>query len=98
MISIKVFNSNPKVVSICDYELINKKFEDEKLQLDINENFFKGEIYNKKEAKKFIKNLMNDYATFNIVGKESIKIAIELNLIDKKNILYIKNIPVALVF
>ncbi|MEM1577620.1 MAG: DUF424 family protein [Candidatus Pacearchaeota archaeon] len=97
MIYIKIFNSNPKVVSICDADLINKKFENEKMQIEINESFFKGELYDIKNAKKFIKNIMNDYVTFNIVGKKSIKIAKELNLINNKNIVYIKDIPIALV-
>ena len=42
-ILIKIHMSYRNVIAVCDEDLLGKKFEDEKRQLDIKEGFFKGE-------------------------------------------------------
>jgi len=80
-----------EIISICDEDILGKKFETEDLQLDIKESFYKGDIYSEKHLK-IVKNA--DY--LNIVGKESINFAIKNNLINKENIMRIKKIPYAI--
>ncbi len=96
MISIKVYEGSPKIIAVCDAEIIGKKFEDGRLQIDINETFFKGQIVDEFKAKKILAKALEDYASFNIVGERAVAMAIELGLIEKDKVLYIKNIPIAL--
>ena len=78
-----------KIVAICDDELIGKKFEEGKLQLDLNSSFYKGKELEEGELTELIK----DSYVVNIVGKKSMDFALKLGIVDKKNIIKIKNIP-----
>lgn len=96
MHSVKIHKSLRICVAICDSNLIGKKFEEGKKQLDIRETFYKGEELNKEDLINLIKNQMKEDATFNIVGEQSIQVALESGLINKEAIGKIKNIPFAL--
>lgn len=96
MIYVKIYDTKPKIIAICDIELIGKYFEEGKVNIKVDEKFYKGEKYREGEVKKLIKKLKEDYCSFNIVGKKSVDIAIEFGIIDRKNILYIQGIPIAL--
>jgi hypothetical protein len=98
MISVKIYHTNPVIVAVADEEIIGKYFEEGEKQINIDGKFYRGEIYEEKDAKKILKKLAEDYCSFNIVGKRAVKIAIELGIVEKENVLYIKNIPIALVF
>lgn len=77
------------VVSLCDKDLINKKFETRDLQLNITERFYKGDELSKERIIEILKEARN----INIVGKNSIKLALEAGIILKENIIKIKNVP-----
>ena len=94
---VKVIKSHRYIVIICDNNLIGKKFIEKGFQLDIKENFFDGEEKTKQETIEIMKHMSQEDATFNIVGKESIKIALETGIINKQGIKTIQNIPFALV-
>lgn len=97
MISIKIHKSYRIVAAFCDSCLIGKKFEEGKKQLDVRENFYKEKEVSYEEAlKEMIKQARED-ATFNIVGEESIKAALELGLITKESIGHIDKVPFALI-
>ena len=98
MISVKIHQSDPKIIAICDAELIGKRFEDESRQIDINERFYRGEMMDEQKVKELIAKMVDDYCSFNIVGQRSIDVAMKVGIIDAKKIIYIKKIPVALVF
>lgn len=97
MISIKIHRSYRDIIAICDSDLIGKKFEQGKFQLDVKENFFRGEEVSEKELIDLIEGYAAEDATFNIIGEKSVKSAIKAGLIDKKGIKKINNIPFALV-
>jgi len=97
MILIKIHKSYREVVAICDSNLIGKKFEQGKFQLDLKESFYKGEEYNAKKTKEIIKKMSAEDATFNIVGEKSIQCAIETGIFTKENTKKIQGIPFALV-
>jgi len=78
-----------EVISLCDEELIGKKFEEKDLQLEISERFYKGEKLPEEEIVKILKNVDN----INIVGKKSVDLALKNKLISKKQIIKIKGIP-----
>ncbi len=94
---IKIHESYRTIVALTDSHLIGKKFEQGKFQIEVNENFFKGEEKSKKEVLNILKDMKKEDATFNIVGKESIETALEAGVITKQGIIKIQNIPVALV-
>ena len=84
-------------MAVCDSELIGKKFEEGKRQLDLRENFYKGEEI---ETGKLIKSFQHysiEDATFNIVGKKSVNAAIDAKIISKTSIDKIDNIPFTLI-
>jgi hypothetical protein len=78
-----------KVIAICDSNLIGKKFEEKNLQLDLTSNFYKGE---EKSEEEIIESIKGSYI-INLVGKNSINLGIKLDIINKNNIIKIKNIP-----
>lgn len=95
-ISIKLHKSYRTVASACDLDLIGKKFEEGKMQLNITENFFKGAEFNENEAILLMQEQNREDATFNIVGKETINAALKAEIITEKDIIYIQEIPFAL--
>jgi uncharacterized protein len=94
---VNIIKSCREVVAICDSELIGKTFEQGNLQLEVKESFFKGEEVSKEELTEIIKDMSTEDATFNIVGKESIKLALSEGLIHKEGIKTIQGVPYALV-
>ena len=93
---IKIHRSYRIVVAICDKELAGKKFEQGKLQLDVRENFYKGEIFNFEKAVELMQKQAREDATYNIVGKNSVKAAIEAGIITKEGAGKIAGVPYAL--
>jgi uncharacterized protein len=81
MLFIKVHKSYRNVVAICDSDLIGKHFEQEELQLDLKESFYKGEKYSEDQALKIIKDYAKEDVTFNIVGKKAIEICLKAGCI-----------------
>ncbi len=95
---IKIHDSYRKVVAVCDTDLIGKKFEEGKMQLDVRENFFRGKEISGEKAVEILQKEKNNYATFNIVGTRSIKTAIKAGIISKGNIGKVDGVPFALLF
>jgi uncharacterized protein len=94
---IKIIKSQRNIVAVCDSELIGKKFEEGKLQIDVKENFFRGEEVDEKKAIEIIQKMAEDDATYYIVGEKSIHAALEARVIDEDGIVKIQGIPVSLV-
>jgi uncharacterized protein len=90
MISVKVYKQGDDlVIGACDEQLLGKKFRDGKLQIDVAKHFYDGERIDIKTLKKFLL----DATIANLVGKETVKCALDLGLVDPKYILKIKGIP-----
>ncbi|MEK6906934.1 MAG: DUF424 family protein [Nanoarchaeota archaeon] len=83
-----------EVVAICDEDLLGKKFSENNLKLEITKRFYKGEIIADEKIIEILQNARN----INIVGKDSVKLAVKAGIIDESNIIKIKKIPHALVF
>jgi uncharacterized protein len=81
-----------KIISLCDDNLVGEKVEDEDLQLDISEYFYKGKKMKEIEILEELKSAHS----LNVVGKESVRFALKHNLITEQNIVKIKNIPHAI--
>ncbi len=93
---IKIHQAYRTIVAICDSNLLGKTFEEDIKQIQIKENFFKGEEKDKQETIKIMQDMNKEDATFNIVGEQAIQTALEAGIISKQGIITIKNVPVAL--
>jgi len=92
---LKIHSSGGKeVVAICDKELIGKEFNDGYFCLNINLDFYQGDL--KKQGE--IKNILLNAKNINIVGEKSVKLAVDLGVVDKNSIFRIENIPFVFVF
>ncbi len=93
---VKIHKSYRDIVAICDSELLGKKFEEGKMQLEIGE-FFNGEEKTEQEILEIIEDFIREDATFNIVGEKAVEIALKAGLTNEKGIKKIQGVPVALV-
>ena len=94
---VNIIKSYRDVIAICDKELIGKYFEENKFQLDIKENFYKGEEVDEQKALEIIRHMSAEDATFNVVGEKSINTAIQAGIISQGGIKTIQGVPFALV-
>ncbi len=98
MFFINVIYSYRNIVAICDSELLGKKFESGKFQLDIKESFYgKKELSSEDEVIGIMRKMQMEDATFNIVGKNSINVALKAGIINREGVKEIQGIPFALV-
>ena len=97
MFFINVIKTYRDVVAICDKELLGKIFENEKFQLNVKENFYKGKEVSESELIKIIENLSREDSTFNIVGRKSVDVALKTGIIIQEGIKEIQGVPFALV-
>lgn len=77
------------MLSVCDQELIGKKFYDGNLQLDLSSDFYKGDVVSEEK----LKELMTGAKIINIVGEKSVNVALRIKILDKKEVMYIKGVP-----
>lgn len=94
---IKIHRSYRNVIAICDSELLGKKFEEGKKQLDVKESFYKDQEIEREEMIKLMIRQRKEDASFNIVGPDSIDAAIEAGIINEEAIGKVQNVPFALV-
>lgn len=77
------------ILAVCDSELIGKKFEQGKIQIDLTTDFYKGE--EKTESEIIL--MMQKAYILNLVGKNSVRLALKQKFVDETHILRIKGIP-----
>ena len=78
-----------KIVAVCDSDLVGKKFEEGKMQLDLSSGFYKGEEISKDKVSKLIK----EPGVFNVVGEKCVGLFLKLGLVDKGNVIRVDNVP-----
>jgi len=87
---VKIHKSEGKnIIAICDEDLIGKNFSEGKFVLNITERFYKGEKLSPEE----VLELMKDALSLNIVGENSINLALKNKIIEKESIIKIQGIP-----
>jgi uncharacterized protein len=74
---------------VTDEEILGKKFEEGKVQLDLTQEFYQGIAKTKEEIKKIIPQSRHLHLT----GKQAVALAVELNLIESPKILFVQGIP-----
>ena len=77
------------LVVVTDSDIIGKKFEEDRLQLDLTKKFYQGEAKNKEE----VKQIMLTARHMHLTGKSAVAIGVEMNLVDPKKIIFIDKVP-----
>ncbi|MEM0021227.1 MAG: DUF424 family protein [Fervidicoccaceae archaeon] len=91
--SLKVIKTEEmKTVLVCDAELLGKKFIDGKKILDINEEYYGGEMVDEEEAMRSI--LDADYIS--LIGEKSVKLGIKMGLVHPEAVLKVSGVPYAI--
>lgn len=80
---------NGVIVAVVDKDILGQKFEENDLQLDLTSKYYKGELKTVDEVGDLLRNAYG----VNIVGEQSIKLAIEEGIITEEMVKKIKNIP-----
>ena len=78
-------------------DVVGKSFEKGNAILEVKENFYNGDEVDEKKALSIMQFHIKEDATFNIVGKKSIALALKTGIISKEGIKTIQGIPYALV-
>lgn len=94
---IKIHKATRLAVAICDSNLIGKKFEEGRKQLDLTGKFFAGEEKTEEEVADLIDFYRMEDACFDIVGNKSCEIALKKELISEEGISNVNGVPFALV-
>lgn len=90
MISIRIYQrGNDLLLGACDEKLLGKKFEDGKFQIEVRKEFYDGE----RITPEVLKKLLIEATIANLVGKDTIKCAIEAGVVDPECIIKIRGIP-----
>jgi len=93
----KIHRAYRDIVAICDSDLIGKKFEEGKFQLDVKDDFFHGEEASEEKIAELIGDMSMEDSTFNIIGENSVKLALKTGIISEEGVKKISGIPFALV-
>lgn len=95
-IAIKV-HAHPEegeVLAVADVTLIGKTIEEGKLQLNISERFYHGELISKEELQEKLQESTN----INLVGNEAFAVAEKMKLVSEKGARRIAGIPYACIY
>tara|TARA_Y100000031_G_C8074951_1_gene316891 strand:+ start:70 stop:363 length:294 start_codon:yes stop_codon:yes gene_type:complete len=82
-----------RVIALCDKDVLNKKFEEGEKQLDVTAQFYQGEEKTKEE----VIDLFTKPGHVNAIGKESVTLLVEQDLIDSDHVREIAGIPYGIV-
>lgn len=82
------------ILVVTDSDILNQKFEENDLQLDLTKDFYQGEQVDEKKMQELVKSAY----ILHLTGQKTIDLFIKLKLVDSKNILIIQSIPHAEVY
>lgn len=73
------------LVAVCDADIVGRTFREGEIKIEVKEDF-----YGKREvSKEEVKQALMQATIANITGEKAVKFAIELGIIDEKNVLRI---------
>ena len=82
------------MVNMCDAELIGKDIIDGELKIHISESYYGTQLVDKDQATSFLKSA----SILNLVGKDTISLAIELGIGSESGVKIISDIPFLIIF
>ncbi len=77
------------VLAVCDGDLVGKKFEEGNRVLDLTGGFYKGD----EKSEEDVINLLKKAYIANLVGENSVKLAIKAGFVNKDSVIEVKGIP-----
>ncbi len=93
--SIKVMNhQGSTVLNMCDADLLGQNVNDKGHVINISKNYYGEKIIHSTEAK----NLLRQSSIINMVGKETVSIAIEIGVGSEQGIRIIEDVPFLIVY
>ena len=94
MVDVLVKVHEAGVLSLCDSNLIGKKFEENDIILNISERFYNGHAVADNDIIELIKEADN----ICIVGKKAVDLAKKSGVVKEEGVKIVKGIPFAMVF
>jgi len=95
LFSTKVISASGNLMlNICDHELVDKTLHDGETKIKINPNYYAERDVDEHEAK----NLLTKCNSINMVGENTVSLAINLGIGSEKSIRRIDGIPFLIVF
>ena len=82
------------MLNICDADLMGKKIMQDKLTMHISEAYYGKKIVEIDEAKTLLKNS----SVINMVGKDTVSLAVELGIGSENGVKVISDVPFLIVF
>lgn len=77
------------LLAVCDSDILGKKFETDKLQLDLTSSFYQGEETSKEDLKELLKTAY----IVNAVGEKTLAFLKAEGLVDDEKVLRIQDVP-----
>ena len=74
------------LVSVCDPDCVGETFAHDRGELEVREEFYGGETAEEAEAERVVASLRRA-VTANLVGEESVAVAVEAGLVDEDRVL-----------
>ena len=96
MIYIKVHSTeNGAILAMCDSSLVDKVLVEGDIEINIRDyaDFYKGQLVSSKSAKGVIKKA--GIMSANIIGEESVGVALDEQIISKENVRRVMKVPYA---
>jgi hypothetical protein len=80
-----------KIVAACDQEILGTVLDDGRIYLDLktHRGFYSGSLVDDKE----LREALGNFVSANLVGKRAVAVAIEMNIADKEDVMYINKTP-----
>lgn len=82
------------LVNVCDEELIGRTVTEGKLQMHISKEFYYGELVDRSEALRLIKQC----AIVNLAGSRSVSLAVDNNIGARQAIREIEDVPFLMIY
>ena len=83
-----------KMLNICDSELLGKKITQDELNIHISESYYGERFVEKKEAT----DLLKQSSIINMVGKETVSLALKLGIASENAVKMISDVPFLIIF
>lgn len=90
MIYVKVYrHGRETLVAACDSDIVGKTFRSKDLKIQVSEGFYKGD----KGGEEMLVNRLEMATVANLVGRETMAIAVKHGFVDPETILVIGGVP-----
>jgi hypothetical protein len=99
MIYIKIHGSeNGDIIAMCDSDLLGREIKEGEIEINLRDysDFYKGELASGEKVVKMLK--PERLLSANIVGRESVAVAVKAGVIDSASIKKVSKIPYAYAF